>query len=113
MKEFLILFCFIFFFSLSLSVTQVLQKEDHKEWPRYCRKGYMTLFRTGLLAFARPKWTKMVHFGPFWPKEVYFGPFRSTNRTLATPEINKPGWRRWRHDPHEQELGPSRFRVEF
>ena len=29
--------------------------------------------RTESLAFARPKWTKMVHFGPFWPKEVHFG----------------------------------------
>ena len=38
------------------------------------------------LAFARPKWTKMVYFGPFWPEEVHFGPFRSANRTLATPE---------------------------
>ena len=28
----------------------------------------MPLFRTGLKAFARPKWTKMVHFGPFWPE---------------------------------------------
>ena len=29
----------------------------------------------------------MVHFGPFWPEESHFGPFRSTNRTLAIPEI--------------------------
>ena len=35
----------------------------------------MTLFRTGIFAFARPKWTKMVHSGPF----------RSANPTLATP----------------------------
>ena len=27
------------------------------------------------LAFARPKWTKMVHFGRFWPEEVHLGPF--------------------------------------
>ena len=48
----------------------------------------MTLFRTGfwILAFARPKWTKMVHFGPIWPEEVHLGPFRSANRTLAIPE---------------------------
>ena len=47
-----------------------------------------------ILVFARPKWTKMVHFGPFWPEEVHFGPFRSANRTLATPEIiNSPGVR--------------------
>ena len=38
------------------------------------------------LAFPRPKWTKMVHFGPFWPEEVHFGPFRSANHTLAIPE---------------------------
>ena len=31
-----------------------------------------------------PKWSILVHFGL---KELYFGPFRSTNRTLATPEI--------------------------
>ena len=39
-----------------------------------------------ILAFARPKWTITVHFGPFWPEEVHFGPFRSANRTLATPD---------------------------
>ena len=38
------------------------------------------------LTFARPKWTKMVHLGPFWPKEVYFGPLGSANRTLAAPD---------------------------
>ena len=27
-----------------------------------------------ILAFARPKRTKMVHFGQFWPEEVHFGP---------------------------------------
>ena len=37
-----------------------------------------------ILAFARPKWTKMVHFGPFWPD---FGPFRSANRTLVIPDF--------------------------
>ena len=74
---------------------------DIREWPRYCRKVYWTkmvqngpndhfgqndLIPNRILAFARPKWTKMVHFGPFWPEEVYFGPFRSANRTLAIPE---------------------------
>ena len=69
-----------------------------RKWPRYCRKVYWTKIaqngpndhfgRSGLipnwiLAFARPKWSKMVHFGPFWPEEVHFGPFRSGNRTLA------------------------------
>ena len=45
--------------------------------------GQNDLIPNRILAFARPKWTKMVHFGPFWPEEVHFGPFRSANRTLA------------------------------
>ena len=49
--------------------------------------GQNDLIPNWILAFARPKWTKMVHFGPFWPKEVHFGPFRSANRTLAIPEL--------------------------
>ena len=74
-----------------------------RAWPRYCRKVYWTkMVQNGpndhsgqnalipnwilILAFARPKWTKMVHFCPFWPKEVHFGPFRSANLTLAIPE---------------------------
>ena len=48
--------------------------------------GQNALIPNWILAFARPKWTKMVHFGPFWPEEVHFGPFRSANRTLAIPE---------------------------
>ena len=65
-----------------------------------------------ILAFARPKWTKMVHFGPFWPGEVHFGPFRSdfgpfwpgevhfgpfrsANRTLVIPDFS-------RKDMHEK-----------
>ena len=48
--------------------------------------GQNGLIPNWILAFARPKWTKMVHFGPFWPEEVHFGPFRSANRTLAIPE---------------------------
>ena len=48
--------------------------------------GQNDLIPNRTLAFKRPKWTKMVHFGPFWPEEVYFGPFRSANRTLATPD---------------------------
>ena len=48
--------------------------------------GQNDLIPNWILAFARPKWTKMVHFGPFWPEEVHFGPFRSANRTLAIPE---------------------------
>ena len=69
----------------------------NKEWPRYCRKAYWTkmvqngqndhfgqedLIPNWILAFARPKWTKMVHFGPFWPKEVYFGRLRSVEDTI-------------------------------
>ena len=50
--------------------------------------GQNDLIPDRMLAFARPKWTKMVHFGPFWPQEVHFGPFRSANRTLAIPEKN-------------------------
>ena len=48
--------------------------------------GQNDLIPNRILAFARPQWTKMVHFGPFWPEEVYFGPFRSANRTLAIPD---------------------------
>ena len=61
----------------------------YREWPRHCRKEYWTkmdqngpkdhfgqndLIPNWILAFARPKWTKMAHFGPFWPEEVHFGP---------------------------------------
>ena len=71
---------------------------NFRERPRYCRKVYWTkmvqngpndhfgqngLIPNRILAFARLKWTKIAHFGPFWPKEVHFGPFRSANRTLA------------------------------
>ena len=49
--------------------------------------GQNGLISNWILAFARPKWTKMVHFGPFWPEEVHFGPFRSANRTLAIPDF--------------------------
>ena len=48
--------------------------------------GQNDLIPNSILAFARPKWTKMVHFGPFWSREVHFGPFRSANRTLAIPD---------------------------
>ena len=51
--------------------------------------GQNALIPNSILAFARPKWTKMVHFGPFWPEEVHFGPFRSANRTLAIPKENR------------------------
>ena len=49
--------------------------------------GQSDLIPNRILAFARPRWTKMVHFGPFWPKEVHFGPFRSAHRTLAIPDF--------------------------
>ena len=80
-----------------------LVRQTKWEWPRYCRKVYWIktvqngpndhfgqndLIPNWILAFARPKWTKMVHFGPFWPGEVHFGPFRSANHTLAIPEQN-------------------------
>ena len=45
--------------------------------------GQNDLIPNWISAFARPKWTKMVHFGPLWPAELYFGPFRSANHTLA------------------------------
>ena len=50
--------------------------------------GQNDLIPNWILAFARPKWTKMVHFGPFWPEVVHFGPFRSANRTLAIPDAS-------------------------
>ena len=53
--------------------------------------GQNGLILNWILAFARPKWTKMVHFGPFWPEEVHLGPFRSANRTLATPDKQTGG----------------------
>ena len=49
--------------------------------------GQNDLIPNWILAFAGPKWTKMVYFGPFWPEEVHFGPFRSANRTLGIPEM--------------------------
>ena len=39
--------------------------------------GQNDLTPNRILAFARPKWTKMVHFGPF----------RSANCTLAIPDL--------------------------
>ena len=37
------------------------------------------------LAFARPKWSKMVHFGPFW--QVHLGP-----PTVLWPFLNLAGF---------------------
>ena len=60
-----------------------------REWPRYCRKVYWTkmvqngpndhvgpndLIPNWILAFARPKWTKMVHFGLKRSILVHLGP---------------------------------------
>ena len=59
-----------------------------REWSRYCRKVCWTkTVQNGPddhfgqsepdLAFAKPKWTTMVHFAPFWPEEailVHLGP---------------------------------------
>ena len=50
--------------------------------------GRNDLIPNRILAFARPKWTLLVHFGPFWPGEAHFGPFRSANRTPAIPECS-------------------------
>ena len=39
--------------------------------------GQNDLIPNWILAFARPKWTKMVHFGPFGPERsilVHLGP---------------------------------------
>ena len=63
------------------------------KWPRHCRKGYWTkmdqngpddhfgqndLISNWILAFARPNWPKMDHFGPLWSRErsvlVHLGP---------------------------------------
>ena len=49
--------------------------------------GPSDLFPNWILAFARPKWSKMVRFGIFWPGEAHFGPFRSANRTQAIPDV--------------------------
>ena len=49
--------------------------------------GQNGLIPNWISAFVRPKWTKMVHFGPFWPGAVNFGPFWSANRTLAFPDL--------------------------
>ena len=46
--------------------------------------GQNDLILNRILAFAKSKWTKMVHF---WSQEVHFGPFRSANRTLAISDI--------------------------
>ena len=78
-----------------------VEKFENREWPRYCPKVYWTetvqttilvendLVPNWILAFAAPKWTKMVHFGPFRPEEVHLVPFRSANRTLAIPDLKK------------------------
>ena len=52
----------------------------------YDHFGQNDLIPNWILALNEPKWTKMVHFGPFWLEGVHFGPFRSANRTLAIPE---------------------------
>ena len=75
-----------------------------KHFPKWSKRPFWLqngLIPNRILAFARPKWsilvhfglkrsifgTKMVHFSPFWPEEVHFGPFRSANRTLAIPNM--------------------------
>ena len=46
--------------------------------------GQNDLIQNQILAFARPKWTKMVHFGPF---KVHFGP-----PTVLWPFLNLSWW---------------------
>ena len=68
---------------------------EFREWPRYCRKvcwtktvqngpndqfGQKALIPNWILAFLRP------FNGPKWSILVHFGPFRSANRTLPIPE---------------------------
>ena len=59
--------------------------------------GQNGLIPNWILAFARPKWTKMVR--PFWPEQAHFGPFRSTNRTLAIPDLLRNP-KEWETDFH-------------
>ena len=46
--------------------------------------GQKDLIPNWILALTRPKWTKMVRFGPFGS---IFAPFRSANRTLAMLDL--------------------------
>ena len=70
----------------------------NREWPRYCRKACWTkmasngpndhfgqngLIPNWILAFARPKWTKMVHFGLKRSILVHLGP-----ATVLWPFLN-------------------------
>ena len=53
--------------------------------------GQNGLIPNCILAFARPKWTKMVHFGPFWPEAailVHLGP-----PTVLWPSLSDSGSR--------------------
>ena len=64
-------------------------RQNEVKWrPPLCRPlKHSMIILNWILAFARPKWTKMVYFGRSRSEEVHFGPFRSVNRTLAIPEI--------------------------
>ena len=46
-----------------------------------------------ILAFARLKWTKMVHFSPFWPEGVHLGP--PTVLCMAIPDLSAPRSQRY------------------
>ena len=48
--------------------------------------GQNDLIPNRILAFTRPKWTKIVHFGPLWPQEVHFGP----SRLVISKEHSRP-----------------------
>ena len=49
--------------------------------------GQNALIPNWISALARPRWTKMVHFGLKRSVEVHFGPFRSANCILAIPDF--------------------------
>ena len=89
-----------------------------KEWLRYCRKvcrikmaqngqndhfGQNDLIPNWNLAFERPKWTKMVHLGPFWSILVHLGPptvlwpLLTNNRVPKRTHTNMPSFESSRH----------------
>ena len=77
-----------------------LKHTQTRAWPRYCRKvcwtkmvqngpndhfGQNDLIPDWILAFARPKWTKMVHFGLRRSILVHLGP-----PTVLWPFLTNP-----------------------
>ena len=49
--------------------------------------GQNDLFPNWILAFARPKWTKMVHFGPFWPEGPFWSIYQKTREGCGCPKF--------------------------